>query len=179
MLLKECKKELTENIIPFWNNLKDDVNGGFYGYVSNDLVLDKNAPKGVILHSRILWFYSNCYLTLKDEKCLEMAKHAYDFLAKYAIDNENGGVYWMLNADGSVKDSMKHTYCQAFFVYAMSSYYDASKNEDALALAMDVYNAIEKRCRDEVAYLVDAKGYKISAINPKEHVTIAFGCSGE
>ena len=32
---------------------------------------------------------------------------------------------------------------------------------------------------DEVAYLVDAKGYKISAINPKEHVTIAFGCSGE
>ena len=31
---------------------------------------------------------------------------------------------------------------------------------------------------DEVAYLVDAKGYKISAINPKEHVTIAFGCSG-
>ena len=32
---------------------------------------------------------------------------------------------------------------------------------------------------DEVAYLVDAKGYKISAINPKEHVTIAFGCDGE
>ena len=32
---------------------------------------------------------------------------------------------------------------------------------------------------DEVAYLVDAKGYKISAINPKEHVTIAFGCAGE
>ena len=32
---------------------------------------------------------------------------------------------------------------------------------------------------DEVGYLVDAKGYKISAINPKEHVTIAFGCRGE
>ena len=32
---------------------------------------------------------------------------------------------------------------------------------------------------DEVAYLVDAKGYKISAINPKEHVTIAFGCNGQ
>ena len=30
---------------------------------------------------------------------------------------------------------------------------------------------------DEVAYMVDAKGYKISAINPKEHVTIAFGCN--
>lgn len=30
---------------------------------------------------------------------------------------------------------------------------------------------------DEVAYMVDSKGYKISAINPKEHVTIAFGCN--
>lgn len=31
---------------------------------------------------------------------------------------------------------------------------------------------------DEVAYLVDPNGSKISAINPKEKVTIAFGCSG-
>lgn len=30
---------------------------------------------------------------------------------------------------------------------------------------------------DEVAYLVDPKGQKISAVNPKEHITIAFGCS--
>lgn len=29
---------------------------------------------------------------------------------------------------------------------------------------------------DEFAYLVDPKGYKISAVNPKEHITIAFGC---
>lgn len=30
---------------------------------------------------------------------------------------------------------------------------------------------------DEFAYLVDPRGYKISAVNPREHVTIAFGCS--
>ena len=29
---------------------------------------------------------------------------------------------------------------------------------------------------DEVAYLVDPKGTKISAVNPKEQITIAFGC---
>lgn len=32
---------------------------------------------------------------------------------------------------------------------------------------------------DEVAYLVDPNGSRISAINPKEKVTIAFGCSGQ
>jgi hypothetical protein len=30
---------------------------------------------------------------------------------------------------------------------------------------------------DEFAYLVDPHGYKISAVNPREHVTIAFGCN--
>ena len=30
---------------------------------------------------------------------------------------------------------------------------------------------------DEIAYLVDPKGYKISAVNPREHITIAFGCA--
>lgn len=29
---------------------------------------------------------------------------------------------------------------------------------------------------DEFAYLVDPKGYKISAVNLREHITIAFGC---
>ena len=30
---------------------------------------------------------------------------------------------------------------------------------------------------DEIAYLVDPSGYRISAVNPREHVTIAFGCN--
>ncbi len=30
---------------------------------------------------------------------------------------------------------------------------------------------------DEFAYLVDPNGYKISAVNPREHITVAFGCN--
>ncbi len=152
-MINEIRNELTNHIIPFWDSLEDKENGGFYGFMDNALKLDKNAEKGVILHSRILWFYSNCYLTLKDEKCLEKAKGCYEFMSKYCVDRDNGGVYWMMNADGSVKDDMKHTYCQAFFVYALSSYYDASKDESALKLAMEVFNTIEEKCTDDVAYL--------------------------
>ncbi len=152
-MINEIRNELINHIIPFWDNLEDKENGGFYGFMDNGLNLDKNGEKGVILHSRILWFYSNCYLTLKDEKCLEKAKGCYEFMSKYCVDRENGGVYWMMNADGSVKDDMKHTYCQAFFVYALASYYDASKDESALKLAMDIFNTIEEKCTDEIAYL--------------------------
>lgn len=152
-LAEEVKSELVNHIIPFWNSLRDDEKGGFYGFMDCDLKLDKNAPKGVILHSRILWFYSNCYLVLKDEKCLENARHCYEFMTKYCVDRKNGGVYWLMNADGTVNDSMKHTYCQAFFVYALASYYDASGDPDALKLAMEVFDTIEEKCTDDVAYL--------------------------
>jgi len=76
-MLNEIKNELLNHIVPFWDSLEDKENGGFYGFMDNNLKLDKNAEKGVILHSRILWFYSNCYLTLKDEKYLEKAKGCY------------------------------------------------------------------------------------------------------
>lgn len=153
MFRQEIQQELENHIIPFWDSLCDYERGGFYGYMDSALNLDKNAPKGVILHSRILWFYSNCYLVLGREDCLEKAKHAFDFLSKYCVDRENGGVYWMVNADGTVNDDLKHTYCQSFFVYAMSSYYDASGDQAALDLAMSVFDVIESKCTDEVAYL--------------------------
>ncbi len=153
MLADEVKKELTGHIIPFWNSLEDKENGGFCGFVGIDLKRDANAEKGVILHSRILWFYSNCFLVLKDEDCLKRAKRCYDFMVKYCVDKVNGGVYWSVNADGSPKDDMKHTYCQAFFIYALASYYDASRDEGALKLALEMFETVEKRCTDDVAYL--------------------------
>lgn len=149
----EIQKELENHIIPFWDALCDYEKGGFYGFVSYGLKTDKDAPKGVILHSRILWFYSNCYLVLRKKEYLDKAAHCFDFLRKHCVDREYGGVYWMMNADGSVNDPMKHTYCQAFFIYAMSSYYDASGDKKALELALDVFETVEKKCVDSVAYL--------------------------
>lgn len=153
MLAREVKNELVNHIIPFWNKLEDKEKGGFYGFMDSDLKLDKNADKGVILHSRILWFYSNCYLVLKDGECLEKARHAFEFMRDYCVDREYGGVYWMMKANGEVADSMKHIYCNAFFIYAMSSYYDASKDKEALNLAMDTFRVIEEKGTDDVAYL--------------------------
>lgn len=153
MVSTEFRSELTQHIIPFWNKLRDDENGGFTGFMDSALNIDKKGEKGVILHSRILWFYSNAYLLLKDEALLDNAKHAYRFLTEKCVDKEYGGVYWSMNYDGSVKDDIKHTYCQAFFVYALSSYYRASGDKQALELAYSVVDLIEKNATDDVAYL--------------------------
>lgn len=152
MMKDEIKNELLNDIIPFWNNLRDNEFGGWYGLVDSGLNINKKGEKGVILHSRILWFYSNAYMTLKDPKLLDNAKHAYEFLTDKCYDKEYGGVYWSMNYDGTVYDDMKHSYCQAFFIYALSSYYRASGDKKALELAYTVMDLVEKHHADNIAY---------------------------
>ena len=153
MYLEEIRKEFTEHVLPFWMGLKDEKNGGYYGLLDYELNLDKKAVKGCILNSRILWFFSNAYLCLGDKKYLEYAKHAFCFMRDYCLDKDKGGVYWSVTYDGKPEDSTKHTYNQAFAVYALSSYYDASKDKEALDIAYGLYNVIETKCRNEGGYL--------------------------
>ncbi|MCM1165432.1 MAG: AGE family epimerase/isomerase [Lachnospiraceae bacterium] len=152
MFKDEIKSELLNHIIPFWNALRDDEHGGWYGEVDSALNVDKKAEKGVILHSRILWFYSNAYMALKESALLDNARHAYEFLAEKCYDREYGGVYWTVNYDGTPADDMKHSYCQAFFIYALASYYRASGDKAALDTAYKVFELIEGNHADDVAY---------------------------
>ncbi len=153
MFVEEIKKHLVEHIIPFWEKLKDDTYGGYYGYMGYDLKLDKQCEKGCILNSRILWLFSSAYTLLKDEKLLKDATHAYDFMKKYCVDSEYGGIYWSVTYDGKPLDTTKHTYNQAFAIYALSAYYEASKDKEALKLAKKLFELIEENCKDDYGYL--------------------------
>lgn len=148
----EVHQELTRRILPFWSGLRDDVRGGYVGKVDYDLTRHPEADKGCILNSRILWFFSEAYLLLKDEALLGEARHAYEML-KRMTDQQNGGVYWSLHADGTVADATKHTYNQAFAIYALSAYFRAGKNPYALERAKVLFRMIEDKCRDAGGYL--------------------------
>lgn len=152
MIISEVRSELENHIVPFWAGLKDEENGGFYGFMSCGLELDKKAEKGVILHSRILWFFSKCYTVLKDEKYRELAFHAFEYVKNHCIDYDNGGVYWMTDFKGVPSDTMKHTYNIAFAVYALSCYYNAVGDRFALDLAYKLFSDIEENTRDEYGY---------------------------
>ena len=152
MMLEEVKAHLMNDIIPFWKNLRDDEFGGYYGYMDYDLKVDKKAVKGCILNSRITWFFANAYTLLKDESLLEEAKHGFTFMKDHCMDKENGGIFWSMKYDGTPEDTTKHTYNQAFSIYALSSYYEATGDEEALAMAKELFHIIETKCTDEIGY---------------------------
>lgn len=145
--------ELTDRIIPFWKKLRDDEHGGYYGYMDFDLKVDKEFEKGCILNSRILWFFANAYMTLKDKSLLAEATHAYSFMREHCEDKEYGGVFWSVTYDGLPLDTTKHIYNQAFAVYALSSYYAASNDSSALDFAMSLFEKIETIGTDSYGYL--------------------------
>mgnify|MGYP004461317477 FL=1 len=175
MMLEEIRNHLTDCIIPFWKKLRDDENGGYYGWVGYDLKVDKKAVKGCILNSRILWFFSNAYTMLKDPSLLKEADHGFAFMKQYCMDKENGGIFWSIRYDGKPEDTTKHTYNQAFAIYALSSYYEASGKEEALDMAKELFHIIEEKCTDEIGYkeAFDKEFYEIENDKLSENGVIA------
>ncbi len=146
---RHVETELRSNILPFW--LKhgiDDQQGGFCGQITNDLTIDPNASKGLILNARILWTFSKSFNVYGEKIYLQTARRAYDYIARYFWDRNFDGVYWLLDSLGSPVDAKKRIYGQAFTVYALAEYHLATGDQDSLGRAIRLYEAIEAASYD-------------------------------
>ncbi|MCL2052162.1 MAG: AGE family epimerase/isomerase [Lachnospiraceae bacterium] len=152
MIKNEIRNHLENVIIPFWKNLRDYENGGYFGEVDYDLKINKFAEKGCLLNSQILWFFANTFTLLNDESLLDEAKHAYLFLKENCLDTENGGIFWSIRNNGVPASTDKYTCTQAASIYALASYYEATSDNEALNLAFDLFSLIEEKCTDKFGY---------------------------
>ena len=147
----EVIDEACNDILPFWmKNTVDLENGGFYGSINNDMVIQKDGPKGTVLLSRILWTFSCAYKEFGNGEYFKTAKHAYDFMSKFAIDRKYGGIFWLLSYNGSPLDDKKQVYAQAFAVYALSEYYSATDDRKALDEAIAIFKLMERHTYDRI-----------------------------
>lgn len=148
-LSSELLLELKNNILPYWTTkMIDDVNGGFYGQITGDEILNKSADKGAILNARILWTFSSAYRTLRSKEYLDVASKARDYLLKYFVDKEFGGIYWALDCKGEVVDSKKQIYALGFAIYGLSEYHRATGDQSSLDAAINLFETIEKYAYD-------------------------------
>ena len=68
-LAKEAREHLEQTIIQFWKKLRDDQYGGYYGWLSYDLELDKKSSKGLYLKQQDHMVLLQCIYRVK--KCRE------------------------------------------------------------------------------------------------------------
>ncbi len=148
LFLKRVEEELSGDILPFWlTHLRDRKNGGFVGRLSNDLVADEEAPKGLILHTRLLWAFSAMARFLGDGRCEAMAQDVYRVLREDFWDEEYGGGYWQVGPSGPLRTEKK-TYGQAFLIYGLSEYFLLTGQGDALSMAQEVFERLVGYARD-------------------------------
>lgn len=160
-LSREVKQCLTENILPFWlNKMQDTECGGWYGQMLADGTIVSDAPRGAILNARILWAFSAAYRVLGKTEYLDAATRTYEYICQHFVDCVYGGIYWSVDAEGRPLDCHKQFYAQGFMIYGLSEYCRAlstfnpstsgDKREDALQLAIDLFNIIEEHSRDHL-----------------------------
>jgi mannobiose 2-epimerase len=149
--LKEAiERELRGNLLPFWRERSvDRERGGFIAEMANDGTLRPEAPKGLILNARLLWTFAKLYRQLGDERDLELAKRAHEYLEKRFRDREHGGYLWRVDRDGRPLEGSKKVYGQAFSIYALSELYLATGATEALEAARGVYELIERHAHDD------------------------------
>ncbi|MBQ3364441.1 MAG: AGE family epimerase/isomerase [Muribaculaceae bacterium] len=150
-LKAEVQDVLENNILDFWlSNMIDDEHGGFYGQMTGEGRLVKDADKGGILSARILWAFSAAYRVLGDPEYLMAATLIKDYIIEYFYDNEFGGTYWSVDYLGNPKDTKKQFYAIGFMIYGLSEYFRATGDQQALDYAIKLFDCIEQHSLDKV-----------------------------
>jgi mannobiose 2-epimerase len=145
ILKAEVKKEITQNILPFWSTeMADTKNSGFVGRIDGNGTVYPQADKGCVMNARILWTFSSAYRVLDYPEYLKQATIAKDYILKYFFDKEFGGTYWLINHKGQMVDGKKQIYAQAFVIYALVEYYRVTEDEICLQKAIELFGLIEK-----------------------------------
>ena len=150
-LVDEVRKELENDILPFWmTRMVDNENGGFYGQITGEDVLCPKASKGAILNARILWTFSSAYRILKNDLYLKMASRAKEYLIGKFYDEQYGGIFWELDFKGNPADTKKQIYAIGFAIYGLSEYVRATGDKEALEYAVKLFDVIERYSFDSV-----------------------------
>lgn len=176
LFLKDISNVLEHNILSFWAGMADPL-GGFYGRVTGDGSLEKDAPRGAILNARIIWSFSAAYGYFRKNRFLMLAAHAEEYFLSHFIDHKYGGVYWSVDSEGKRLVDKAQLYAQGFGIYALSEFYAAAGDEEALKAAINIYKVVEKHFADhEHGGYVEALGRGFSPLEDMRLSPLDINC---
>ena len=149
VIKSEMQDVLENNILRFWlDNMVDTEHRGFFGQMTGQGELIKNADKGGILSARILWSFSAAYRVLRKPEYLMAATRMKDYILEHFFDEEFGGTYWAVDYKGNPKDTKKQFYAIGFMIYGLSEYVRATADKEALQYAIRLFECIEQHSLD-------------------------------
>lgn len=145
------EKELLSDILPFWmNHCVDERNDSFYGAVDLKGNPDPDVALSCVLNARILWTFSAAAIRYQKPEYASMAHRAYKILVSRFEDKIHGGCFMEVSPDGEPSISIKHTYVQAFVIYAVAEYFRLTRLDEVIERARGFYTLLEEHAKDPV-----------------------------
>ena len=138
------KKDLTENIMPFWmEHGWDRENGGVYTCVDRDGSL-MDSTKSVWFQGRFAFICAYAYNNVeKNQEWLDAAKSTLDFIEKHCFD-EQGHMYFSVTAEGKPLRKRRYVFSETFASIAMSEYALATGDEHWAKRALQVFEDTQR-----------------------------------
>lgn len=138
------KKDLTENIMPFWmEHGWDRVNGGVYTCVNRDGSL-MDTTKSVWFQGRFAFICAFAYNNIeKNQEWLDAAKSTLEFIEKHCFD-EHGHMYFSVTAEGQPLRKRRYVFSETFAAIAMSEYALATGDQHWAQCALQVFEDTQR-----------------------------------
>lgn len=138
------KKDLTENIMPFWMKYGlDRENGGVYTCVDRDGSL-MDTTKSVWFQGRFAFICSFAYNNVeKNQEWLDAAKSTLEFIEKHCFDGQ-GHMYFSVTAEGKPLRKRRYVFSETFAAIAMSEYALATGDQHWAKRAIQVFEDTQR-----------------------------------
>lgn len=138
------KKDLTEDIMPFWMKYGlDRENGGVYTCVDRDGSL-MDTTKSVWFQGRFAFICSFAYNNVeKNQEWLDAAKSTLEFIEKHCFD-EQGHMYFSVTAEGKPLRKRRYVFSETFAAIAMSEYALATGDQHWAKRAIQVFEDTQR-----------------------------------
>lgn len=133
------RKELMDNVIPFWEQRAPDPQyGGFFHCFDRDGTL-YDTTKYVWCQGRFVWMFSRLYQTVEPRReWLEAARQGLEFLRQHCF-SEEGRMYFAVTQEGQRLYQPWGLFSECFAIIALSRYGQASGEAEAIAQAQQLF----------------------------------------
>lgn len=138
------KRDLTQNIMPFWlKHGLDRQHGGIYTCLDRDGSL-MDTTKSVWFQGRFAFICAFAYNNIeKNEEWLHAAKSTLDFIEKHCFDDD-GHMYFSVTADGKPLRKRRYVFSETFAAIAMSEYALATGDRNYADKAMKIFSDTQR-----------------------------------
>ncbi len=136
----EIKRHLQSEIVGRWIPRAIDPEGGFHQNFDSAWKSLPDDSRGVVYQARLTWLAS-----IGGNN--QVAEHGVRYLIDHMWDKKNGGFWWSVGLNGK-PSTEKHTYGNAFALYALARHANVTRRSEDKARAMIAFSWFDRNAYD-------------------------------